>query len=270
MTFTEEKRKQYSWSLGINFLLAGELWTPIGWHGKPHSHYFFEQLYILQGEAEVRTTKFREKFNAGQIILICPDTGHSVINCGSESLSLIYIGFSLNTSHIKKNLPEILLPELPEAERKTASILQKNTIENYKKGTPPLTDLLQAITGSLRMLERFSPDISDFHINGLVDEACRYINEHIDRNLSVRQLAGKLYLSPEYFGEIFKTEIGITLKQYHNAARMRMAFELLSRKQMNISQISEKLGFSAPEYFSRQFKKYFGISPVKVAVSTKF
>lgn len=244
--------------------MAVELCAPAYWRGQQHSHHFFEQLYILTGEAEVRAANFSKKFIAGQAALISPNTDHQVINFNSEPLGLIYIGFSLNTNQIKKDLPEILMPTISKEDRAETCTRQKRTIEKYKKGFPPLSDLLEAVAGSLKTLEKFSPAISDFCINGIVDEACRYISSHTDRNLSAKRLAGKLYVSPKYLGEIFKRETDMTPKQYHNAIRMKNAWELLMQKKMNIDQVSQNLGFSSPEYFSRQFKNKFGIAPRNV------
>ena len=67
--------------------------------------------------------------------------------------------------------------------------------------------------------------------------------------------------------KLFKKEVGVSPSDYLLKERMSLAQQLISGGVTNrfssytVSQIAEACGFSEPLYFSRVFKKYFGVSP---------
>ena len=67
--------------------------------------------------------------------------------------------------------------------------------------------------------------------------------------------------------KLFKKETGVTPHEYLTRARMRRAKEIILSGVTNryseytVTQIAEACGFAEPLYFSRVFKKYFGVSP---------
>lgn len=75
-----------------------------------------------------------------------------------------------------------------------------------------------------------------------------------------------LPLSGDYVRKLFKSQTGVTPHDYLVGTRMQHAGRLLSGSagaagRRNIAQIAEMCGFSEPLYFSRVFKKYYGIPP---------
>ena len=78
---------------------------------------------------------------------------------------------------------------------------------------------------------------------------------------SVAYFADKCCYSAKYFGELVKTETGHTAKDYINARLIRAAQQLLSDDSLNITQVSEKLGFEYPQHFVRFFKSHTGKTP---------
>ena len=57
--------------------------------------------------------------------------------------------------------------------------------------------------------------------------------------------------------------MGITPIQYIDELRMKKAIELLGHKTFTIEQIAETLGYSNQFYFTKRFKKYYGMPPSK-------
>ncbi len=54
---------------------------------------------------------------------------------------------------------------------------------------------------------------------------------------------------------------GITPIEYINKKKMKIARELIEKKEMKISAIAHKLGFESVSYFKELFKQIYGISP---------
>lgn len=84
---------------------------------------------------------------------------------------------------------------------------------------------------------------------------------------SLEDTLRRLPLNYDYVRKLFKKEVGATPHEYLLRERMELASGLIRSGITNrysgytVSQISEACGFSDPLYFSRVFKKYFGVAP---------
>lgn len=96
----------------------------------------------------------------------------------------------------------------------------------------------------------------------------------IDKNLShstysLEDSIKKLPLNYDYVRKLFKKETGITPHEYLINSRMQLARDLIASGMGNrysnysVGQIAEACGFAEPLYFSRVFKKHYGIAPTE-------
>ncbi|PZT54100.1 response regulator [Paenibacillus silvae] len=90
-----------------------------------------------------------------------------------------------------------------------------------------------------------------------------YIHNHLEDNLSLAILAGKVGLNPSYLSRWYKKNAGEALSDYINRVRISKAKELLVSSEMRVSDISSKLGFTDPHYFFRFFKKIEKCTPTE-------
>lgn len=74
-------------------------------------------------------------------------------------------------------------------------------------------------------------------------------------------VAKHIYLSHEYFSRLFKEEVGENFSTYLTIYRIKKAKELIKNTDMKISQIASEVGYSNAGYFSKNYKKYTGVSP---------
>ncbi len=98
------------------------------------------------------------------------------------------------------------------------------------------------------------------HDSKIVKQACEYVLEHIDGELSVRMLSEKLFISKSHLSDIFKQNLGLSLLEYMTMIKMERAKKLLLEENLKNYEIAYKLGFQDHEYFSRVFKKHTGLS----------
>ncbi|MCM1218747.1 MAG: helix-turn-helix transcriptional regulator, partial [Lachnospiraceae bacterium] len=73
--------------------------------------------------------------------------------------------------------------------------------------------------------------------------------------------AGKVCLSPNYFGDLIKKETGKSAQEYIQLTVMSKAKELLTETDKTVSEIAYELGFNYPHHLSRVFKKVVGMTP---------
>lgn len=88
-----------------------------------------------------------------------------------------------------------------------------------------------------------------------------YITGNYSKDISLEKTAKKFNLSSYYFSRTFKEIFGVTFSEKLTSIRMDKAKELLSKEDSNIKDICYEVGYNDPNYFSKAFKKYVGISP---------
>ena len=84
---------------------------------------------------------------------------------------------------------------------------------------------------------------------------------HLDRNLKLEDLEEELELSKSYINASFKKYSGRAPIDFFINLKMQEACKLLKSTDLYIVEISQKLGYDDPYYFSRIFKKVMGVSP---------
>ena len=92
-------------------------------------------------------------------------------------------------------------------------------------------------------------------------KAIRYIEDHFSEEISLEDVSRRVNISPFYFSRLFKQEIGKSFIEYLNDIRIQKAKEYLMDPLFSIKEICRRCGYSDPNYFSRIFRKYEGMSP---------
>jgi len=94
-----------------------------------------------------------------------------------------------------------------------------------------------------------------------IQQGIDFIEENLDFDLSLKQIANKTGISQWHFQRMFKALTTETLKTYIRSRRLSNAMEKLFTTQQRIIEISITAGFESQESFSRAFKKAFDMTP---------
>lgn len=94
-----------------------------------------------------------------------------------------------------------------------------------------------------------------------VKEALRYVEEHLEQGLGLRDAAQHVHLNPSYFSVLFKEQMGMTFIEYVTRLRIQKAKELLLQTKLPVGEIAERVGYQTTKYFNKVFKEYEGHSP---------
>jgi two-component system response regulator YesN len=97
----------------------------------------------------------------------------------------------------------------------------------------------------------------------MIQSAVNFIDENYSKDLCLEEAAQSIGLSSYYFSHLFKRETGQTFIEYLTKIRIEKAKKLLSETNLNVAEVSEKVGYQDPKYFSRVFKNIVGIPPSK-------
>jgi AraC family transcriptional regulator len=99
--------------------------------------------------------------------------------------------------------------------------------------------------------------LSKQRLNDVID----YIHSNLHGNLGVAEIASVAFMSPYYFGKLFKRSTGQTIHQYVLKQRVRSAQSLLSTTDIGLSEIASSVGLANQSHFTTVFKTRLGVTP---------
>ena len=89
-------------------------------------------------------------------------------------------------------------------------------------------------------------------------KAVEYIYANIHRQITQKEIAAHLGITPEYFSTVFKAGRGMTAMQFVNRAKLSGIRMLMATEGLKLCEAAERFGYSDPNYVSKLFKKHFG------------
>lgn len=90
-----------------------------------------------------------------------------------------------------------------------------------------------------------------------------YISLYVEDEFTLKDLAAYTGYAEHYLGKKFKKETGIHLKEYIKLAKIEHAKRLLLSTNQSIVDISERLHFCSPSYFTKTFREITSFTPVE-------
>ena len=98
--------------------------------------------------------------------------------------------------------------------------------------------------------------------NSLVCDILEYVNNNINKEITIDELVNRFYYDRTYIMKRFKKEIGVKIHDYINIIRIMNSLEFFKYNNYILS-IALKNGYSSIEYYSEVFKKIIGVNPLK-------
>jgi len=105
--------------------------------------------------------------------------------------------------------------------------------------------------------------------NDLILEILKYIDNNINKKISINELSNKFNFNKDYIMRLFKKETKITITDYINKKRIYNSLKNLRTTNDSILKISLNHGFQSQEYYSEIFTKIIGVSPIIYRKSIK-
>lgn len=240
--------------------------TPSWFIGESEIH-FIDLTYIFDGSASYTIDGHTYNVEKGDLLCI-PKKSRRYATSDSEHLMKNYAAnfqlLSLNGGEAMLPFPVVskigIRPDLLDLyEKLTIEWLQKKPGYKLKVHAIFLTILhyyfsLLHYQGSLQLLDP------------RIQKATKFIIKNFAEQIDVSDLAELTRLNPVYFGNLFKKNTGVSVKEYINRTRINYAENMLSSGEFTVYETSMKCGFKDVFYFSKVFKNIKGYSPSKIIV----
>ena len=110
------------------------------------------------------------------------------------------------------------------------------------------------------------PKINEMHIvsldQRLVDAATAYVEENLSNSdITVETMSEALNMSRVHLYKRLTAITGMAPSEFIRDLRLQHAEQLILKSQLSVSEISYKVGFNNPRYFSKYFKEKYGVIP---------
>ena len=219
-----------------------------------HEHDTWELIYCTSQEGELRFDGFTLPYSKGSIAIIPPHTPHS--NISKDGFTNIHI----NMTNAALNFPEPLVI-LDDGNRSVLGVFSGVYFQFYENSEQRETllaaygDLLVAYLMAYR---KASP------LSKIAQQIERHIIRHYaDPGYALDDYLRSLPYNYDYLRKLFQKELGVTPLQYLNDKRLQTAASMLRAEygDGNVTEVARQCGFREPLYFSRMFKKKYGVSP---------
>lgn len=111
----------------------------------------------------------------------------------------------------------------------------------------------------LDYLEKINPFL--MRNTKIIDKFLLYINDHIEENILVKDMADAFFYSEKHVRTLFKNTLGTSPKQYITKVKLENIRQLLISTDVSLQTVTEKYSFSSVGHLINAFKKQYGVTP---------
>ena len=229
-------------------------------------HDFWELVCILEGEVEVAEDEHVYRLREGDVIFHAPMEFHKIRSLPGSSPHILILTFSHKgdmPSELSEGVFSLTMSEQSQLHLLVKSVIKMLHSRNAKKpelqiSALKLSEFIIKLTSAQRPGVKFSLSRSAGEYHNIVVT----MSEGVRQNLSLSEIAARCHISISYIKTLFSRYSGISPKSYYAKMRFNEAVKLLEEG-YSVSEVSEMMNFSSPNYFSVFFKEHGGVSPAK-------
>lgn len=229
---------------------------------------FFKGKYIFLSEGDLifssGATEYSHNFTLGfykglQIIINIDKAQKSIDKVIGENI----IDLNKLGETIKNNDSFAIIRSSKDVEHVISELY--NVEENIKRAYYKLKVielLLFLKNNEIKSLNDEFPNLKESNVEK-IKEIRTYLIDHYSENITLNDLSKKFKISTTSIKNYFKLMYGKPLFKWHREYRLNQAATYLENSDMKISEISLSIGYKDPSKFTKAFKNYYNMTPLK-------
>ncbi|MEZ4666402.1 MAG: AraC family transcriptional regulator [Anaerolineae bacterium] len=230
-----------------------------------------ELIFVKQGNLDMWEAHQQFNLEAGQTLHLWPGRQHGSVGPMASGLKFYWIHFevddgsSLASKYLLDDvMPAVQVPQVVQiAQPERMEWLFRTFLDDQQSGVllPYSANLLtmMMLAEVAHSCEERTANQDDANV--VATWAHTFIRMNYDRSITTSKVAAKLGYNADYLGRVYRQVYGCTLTEAIHRRRVEKACQYLLDSSLTVEQISEKCGFSDPDYFRRVFRRYTQVSP---------
>lgn len=249
-------------------------------------HDFYEFAFVDSGSLICSADGVKTVLTKNDFFFITPGVKHNYsimknaaaavfvvcFNCKSDIIELIKGKTSLNDKD--KRLIAKILSESQKAFR-FPFVKKLTLLESPVFGAQQLIEnaieevIISLLRGKLASNNDVKMVMSGIELeNRLLEDVVNILNENLYGEICLDDICKKTFYSKTYLNNVFKKNTGSSIIHYYITQKINEGKKLL-RQGLSVKEVSDKLHFNSPNYFSKAFKKQTGVSPAEYKQSIR-
>ena len=226
-------------------------------------------IHCLQGEGWLEIGGSRWRVQPGQALVIQPGEAHAYGASIDNPWTIYWVHMAgAQTGRVARMLGvDVDKPLINPGFDPALPPLYEAMISQLARGYASAI-LLDASLSLGRLVARLAlnaarPEGSGASVSARVERTLTLMEQNLNGQIRVADLAEHANMSSSYFSAIFKRKTGFSVLDYFVRLKMQRAGYLLDSTKVSIKVIAAELGFDDPLYFSRQFRRVHNCSPTE-------
>ena len=260
-------------------------------NGVLHNHNFIELIYVISGKAIHQIDNQSYEVKKGHVVMIDYGVPHSFSYSSDTdddfvTFDLLFTPDLFNQYALESEefysltSPYFLSPlfsELNVSKNSPRGIFKTDSVNFYNMFKEIYDEYTNREVGFQNMMGAYLikliieifREINKTHTNftkthhDLVQSAIDYMQENYRTHISLDDIVKGMFLSKNYFRQIFKKTTGISISEFIKDLRIKEACKLLEETEKSSAEISVQCGFNDSKFFYLTFKKSLGMTPIE-------
>lgn len=225
-------------------------------------------IYCVAGNGFIKAGEERKTISKGDILFIPSNLPHIYGSLADKSWDIYWVHFAGDNTeaYFDNGTDDVIISSLDIEKFPLVFKLFNNLIQTFNRGFTQKNLIYGAQTlGHLLAVIYFSDDVKN-HIDkhtDYVENTIDYMQDNIDKNIKLKELAEFNNLSKSQLTNVFKEKTDYSPIDFFIHLKIKKACQLLDLTDLTIKEISQKLNYSDQYYFSRIFKKIMDLPPTE-------
>lgn len=249
-------------------------------------HDFWEVVYADKKSVVITAGAQELTLEAGQMYIHKPNEFHKIRCDGTRAANSVILSFDcscpelmsiagivINCNSEERRLMGLIISEATAAFSTPLGTSYTRVLEKSETGDFGCEQMIQLYMEQLLILlirgNKRNIRIKNESNTYLLPKICEYLENNVEKHLSFLDIQTEFNISASVIKRLFKDNMNCGIMEHFSRLKVDAAKQMIRENEYNFTEISEKLAFNTPQYFTTVFRRISGMSPSEYEKSVK-